>query len=325
MALPLDRRTVHFYEIEMRSWTRSTVKNPSTTTFPAMLACFHAMKVAVPVEVSKTKHAITSLADATFDSVNGWYELLMNKADAGVSDVAFRDLLTTQTRKAGKTRTEGIEISSHVMVRPNANGHTATVLLTMGAGVTVKDIASLFKKLAMIASNQPKYRNLFYFDNPSGARDAKGNPEQYRVSYRFTPAAYKSQTLTNALSSGEFDYLELIAHEDKDFDSGGNLKIERQVVKVTAGLPGQVTGATIVNAVRNYLKRPDAEHFDSLRVRYKTPSGQTTSTTLDIAGLDAAFTQKEVIMFKSEVEAQQNRLSETVLNEMRNLMRSVPS
>lgn len=325
MALPLDRRTVHFYEIEMQSWTRSVVKSPAKTTFPRMLACFDALKVALPIEVSKTKLARTSLVDAKYDSVNGWYELLLNKADAGVSDVAFRDLNTAQTRKAGKTKTEGIEISSHVMVRPNANGHTATVLLTIGAGVAVKDVATLFKRLSQQASKLPAHRDLFYFDDPSGACDEQGNPEQYRVSYRFVPSAYKSQTLANALRSGEFEYMELIAHEDREFDSGGNLKIEQQVVKVTAGLPGQVTGPGIVNAVRNYLKKPDAERFDTLRVRYKTPSGKSTSTTLDIAGLDAAFTQKETIKFLSEVEAQQNQLSQTILNEIRKLMGSVAS
>lgn len=325
MALPLDKRTVHFYEIEMQSWTRSAVKNPAKTTFPKMLACFNALKVALPVEVSKTKLAKTSLADAYFDSVNGWYELLLNKADAAVSDVAFRDLNTARTRKAGKTKTEGIEISSHVMVRPNASGHTATVLLTMGAGIGAKDVAALFKRLSKQASKLPAYQDLFHFDNPSGARDENGNPEQYRVSYRFTPSAYKSQTLTNALRSGEFEYMELIAHEDREFDSGGNLKIEQQVVKVTAGLPGNVTGAGIVNAVRNYLNKPDAEHFDTLRVRYKTPTGASTSTTLDIAGLENAFTQKETIRFSSELEAQQNQLSQTVLAEMRKLMRSVAS
>ena len=325
MALPLDKRTVHFYEVEMRSWTRSAVDNPSKTTFSRMLECFDALKVALPIEVSKTKLAKTSLADSNFDSVNGWYELLLNKADAAVSDVAFRDLQTARTRKAGKTRTEGIDISSHVMVRPNANGHTATVLLTMGAGVAAKDVVALFKKLTQKASKLPAYRALFYFDSPSGACDEKGNPEQYRVSYQFIPSAYKSQTLANALSSGEFEYMELIGHEDKEFDAGGNLKIDQQVVKVTAGAPGHVTGARIVSAVRSYLKKPDAEHFDTLRVRYKTPSGRSTSTTLDIAGLDATFTQKETIKFLSEVEAQQNQLSQTVLTEMRKLMRSVAS
>ena len=325
MALPLDRRTVHFYEIEMQSWTRSAVERPAKTTFPRMLECFNALKVALPVEVSKRKLARSSLVDATYDATNGWYELLLNKADAAVSDVAFRDLDTAQMRKAGKTKTEGIEISSHVMVRPNSDGHTATVLLTMGAGVAVKDVAALLKMLSQRASRLPAHRELFYFDNPSGARDEHGHPEQYRVSYRFVPSAYKSQTLANALRFGMFENMELIAHEDRDFDSGGNLKIEQEVVKVTAELPAQVTGAGIVNAVRNYLKKPGAEHFDTLRVRYKTPTGASTSTTLEVAGLDNAFTQKETIRFSSEVEAQESQLSQTVLNEMRKLMRSVVS
>lgn len=325
MVLPLDKRTVHFYEVEMQSWTRrSDIKNPSKASFPEMLECFNALKVPLPVEISKTKQAKVSLADAYFDPANGWYELLINKADAGVSDVAFRDLGTAKTRKAGKTKTEGIDVSSHVMVRPNANGHTATVLLTMGAGISVKDVAALFKSLTQQASGLPAYSQLFYFDDPSGANDENGNPKQYRVSYRFIPAAYKSQTLTNALNSGEFEYLELIAHEDRAFDAGGNLTIDQQILKVKAGLPALVTFATIRNALKDYEKKSGAERFDKLRVRYKNPTGDSTSTTLDIAGLDGAFTQNEVIRFDGEVEAQQTKLSQTVLLPMRKLMQAVP-
>jgi hypothetical protein len=117
--------------------------------------------------------------------------------------------------------------------------------------------------------------------------------------------------------------MELVAHDHKDFDTGGNLTIEERSMRVTAVVPKNVTGAAVRNAIRHYQKNPDAERFDKVRIRYKTPSGKSTSTTLDLDHLDAAFTLKEVIEFNSDVESHQEKLSQTVMAEMRRLVRGL--
>lgn len=320
----MRKRTVHFYEIVMKSYTRADISSPSTTDFSSMLQCFQQLAARRPVEIARTNNVSTVLADWNYDPVNNFYELLINKADATLSDVALRNLSTRSLRKAGKQKTEGIETSSHILLKPDANGHSVTVLMTMGAGINIADVTTLFRNLATAASSRPANRALFHFDHPSGARAADGTPVQYRVSYKFMDYAYKGQTLVQALQTGEFESLELIAHDVSQFDAGGNLQIEERVVKVKAALPQTVTGAALRNAISYFKQGPDGAWFDTARIHYKSPSGKTSSTTLKIQALDAAFTHNERIEFDTDVEAQQTSLSSTVLQKIRPLLQALP-
>jgi hypothetical protein len=315
---------VHFYEIVMQSYTRTDVKSPSTTDFPSMLQCFQRLAARKPVEIARTQNVSTVLADWNYDPANNFYELLINKADATLSDVAFRNLSTKALRKAGKQKIEGIETSCHILLKPDANGHSVTVLMTMGAGISIADVATLFRNLAKAASGLPANHALFHFDHPSGAKAADGTPVQYRVSYKFTDYAYKGQTLVQALQTGEFESLELIAHDVSQFDTGGNLQIEERVVKVKAALPKTVTGAALRNAIDHFKRGPDGAWFDTARIHYKSPSGKSSATTLQIQALDATFTHNERIEFDTDVEAQQASLSPTVLQKMRPLLLALP-
>lgn len=318
------KRMVHFYEIIMQSYTRADINSPSTTDFSSMLQCFQRLAARAPVEIARSDNVSTVLADWNYDPANNFYELLINKADATLSDVALRNLSTKSLRKAGKQKIEGIETSSHILLKPDANGHSVTVLMTMGAGISISDVTTLFRKLSKAASRLPANRALFHFDHPSAAKAADGTPVQYRVSYKFENYAYKGQTLTQALQTGEFESLELIAHDVSQFDAGGNLQIEERVVRVKAAIPKTVTGAALRNAISHFKKGPDGAWFDTARIHYKSPSGKASSTTLKIQALDAAFTHNERIEFDTDVESQQASLSPTVLQKMRPLLLALP-
>ena len=318
------KRMVHFYEIVMQSYTHSDVVSPSTTDFPSMLQCFQRLAARAPVEISRTNKDSTFLADWNHDAANNFYELLINKADATLSDVAFRNLTTQSLRKGGKQKIEGIENSSHILLKPDANGHTITVLMTMGAGISIADVVRLFRKLSKMASSLKANYDIFHFDHPSGAKTSDGKPVKYRVSYKFRDFAYKGQTLTQALLTGEFESLELIAHDVSRFDTGGNLQVQKRVVQVKATLPKTVTGASLRNAIRQFKQSPDGAYFDTARIQYKSPSGKTSATTLQLQALDAAFTHNERIEFDTDVEAQQASLSQTVLQKMRPLLLALP-
>lgn len=327
MSLPLRKRTVHFYEIHLRSHTRAAIQNPSCASLPDLLKCFAGLATgrSLPQTIRKSKQLHTVLSDWSYDKTQNSYELLINKANAALSDVALRDLATARLRKAGKTKIEGIEVSAHVLVRPNANGKTASVLLTMGAGVAAKDIEVLLRGLSRQAAKNRRNKALYWFDDPSAAKDAHGKPLQYEVHYSFVAYAHQGQTLTTALQAGEFESMELIAYERSKFDTGGNLQITERSLSVQADLPKTVTGASIRNAVGIFKKLPEGAGYDKLRIHYKTVAGKRTSATLDINHLDAAFTLKELIEFDTDVEAQQETLSPTILSGMKPLLQLVPA
>ncbi len=327
MSLPLRKRTVHFYELHLSSTTLATVTNPSCARLVDLLGCFASMipRSSLPRTIRKSTHLHTVLADWSYDSAEGCYELLISKANAALSDVALRNMGTSSLRKAGKTKAEGIEVSAHVLVRPNSNANVAAVLLTMGAGVNPTDIEMLFKTMSRAASKLSAWKHLFYFDDPSGAKGPDNQPLQYKVRYGFAIHAYPGQTLTSALQNGEFESMDLIAQEQSKFDTGGNLQITERSLSVKAQLPQSVTGASVRNAVRAFQKTPDGSLYRKLRLRYKTVAGDPATATLDINNLDAAFTLKDHIDFDTDLDAQQNALSPIILAGMKPLLRSVPT
>lgn len=327
MSLPLRKRTVHFYEIHVHAYAKVGIQNPSCAPLPDLLKCFAGMATSnkLPQTIRKSSHLHTVLSDWHHDSSNNCYQLLISKANAALSDVALRDLGTKRLRMAGKTKVEGIEISAHILLRPNADGKTAALLMTMGAGVAAKDIEVLLRGMSRLAAKRPRNKDLFWFDEPSGAKDAKGKALQYQVQYRFAAQAHMGQTLEDALHSGEFESMELIAPVRSQFDSGGNLQITERSLSVHANLPKTVTGANIRNAIRSFRKEPEGASYSKMRIHYKTVAGKNTSATLDLNNLDAAFTLKEHIEFDADVEAQQEKLSPPIVEGMNLLLLSLPT
>jgi hypothetical protein len=65
--------------------------------------------------------------------------------------------------------------------------------------------------------------------------------------------------------------------------------------------------------------------YDTARVHYKSQTGRLSTASLATNNLDATFTRNESIHFDTDVEAQQNALSDTVLNAMKPLLQSLPS
>lgn len=325
MTLSLRKRTVHFYELQVRA-TNASVQNPSCAPLPDLLACFAKLPVQrkLPQTFRKSTHLHTVLADREFDPLTGSYALLISKANAALSDVALRDMGTARLRKAGKTKVEGIEVSAHVLLRPNQDGKTAAVLLTMGAGVAAADVGMLLRQMAREAAKVRGNEALFYFDDPSGAKGPDGKAIQYKVRPGFVISGYRGVTLDEALRTGEFEGMDLVAHEHSQFDAGGNLQIIERSIGIQAQVPKAVTGASVRNAVRAFKKQPDGAIYDKLRIRYKTVAGRSTSAVLTINDLDAAFTLKEHIEFDTDVEAQQDKLCTVILGQMRPLLQLVP-
>jgi hypothetical protein len=326
MSLPLRKRTVHFYEIHVHARAKLSIQNPSCAPLPELLKRFASLATEnrLPQTIRKSSNLHTVLSDWSYDARNNCYEVLISKANAALSDVALRDLGTKKLRLAGKTKVEGIEISAHILILPNVDGKTATVLMTMGAGVAAKDIEVLLLSMSRLAAKQRSNKDLYWFDEPSGAKDAKGKALQYQVHYRFAAQAHMGQTLAAALQSGEFESMDLIAPLRSQFDSGGNLQITERSLSVHANLPKTVTGASIRNAIRSFRTQPDGNTYSKLRIHYKTIAGKHTSATLDLNNLDAAFTLKEQIEFDTDVQAQQESLCPAIVDGMKSLLQSLP-
>lgn len=320
MSLNLRQRTVGFYDVILRSSTRKeNIQNPDCCNLNDLLAKVDPAK-ASGLELYSGKQIRSELSDWEYDPASQTYAALINRADGTGSDISIRHLKTRKIRRAGKGPDEAFEFSAHMLISPNADGRSARVLLTVGAGVTMASIENMFKKLSALVFSDPSNEHLREFDDPDGSTDSKGNRKKYKVSYQFKVLAHKGQLLDQALKGGAFEQMELVAHEYQKFDSGGNLEIKSESVLVRAGNPKTTTAATLVNAVRDYLSR-SPKHWDKVRIKYSTDNNKSAHATLDVNDLDAAFTKRESINFDTDVESQQDKLSPVVMAELLKLPR----
>jgi hypothetical protein len=318
------KRTVHFYELVLQSKTRAEgIPSPSSARLDDLLDAFGKLGAAKYLEIERPPNMSVTLTDWNYDAATKCYEVLINKADANLSDVTLRNLSTKATRKAGKTKIEGIETSSHILIKPQADGKTALVLMTMGAGVSIDTVVRLLRKLERLTKKNSTHAGLFNFPHPSGAKNAKKEPVTYKVQYQFVGVAYRGRTLTEALKTGHFEAMDLITHVQTGFDDGGNLQIQEKSITVTAQIPEAVKGSTIINAIKKFPGMSKGETFDRARIRYKSAAGKSITTTLNVNELDAAFTHSELIEFTTDVDAQQVKLSSTILQEMKLLLPTV--
>lgn len=312
-------RVVHFYDVLLKSSTRAKdIPNPSCAGLADILARFASLRPAGK-PLHNGKAVMIELADWRIDPSTGLVLALVNRADRDVSDVTFKDFNTRSSRKGGKTKTEGIENSCHVLIQPNSDGRSALMLMTMGAGVSFQYVSRMLNEFARQLS-KAGHDDLFEFPLPSGERDSKGKPLTYRVRYAFECVAHKSTVLDDAVKGGRFVSMDLISHGISAFDAGGNLQIEERVLSIKEARPGYVTGAKLKRAVADFLKGKKVAEFDDLRIRYKSATGPTRTATLAVRDLDQAFTRKELITFDVDVEAQQTRLSPTVVAAMKTLL-----
>ena len=322
--MKVKSRSVHFYDLVLSSRTRvPSIANPSCCSLEELLQRLGTVSPSGTEVIKRATYTI-EVADWANDSASCGYAMLLNCADRDVSDIALKDFSTRVRRKAGKTIQEGIEESCHVLIKPGADGRRALLLMTMGSGVTFSAVEKALRELIKAVKAKSSNDDLFRFPEPTGAMlDAK-TPVTYAVDYSVQLVAHKGTALDDALTHGSFVSMELISHAFKNFDAGGNLQEERQSVFVTAAKSkvGSLTASLVKKAIRTFVKQHATTdlQYDNVRIAYTAPDGQIHHNTLQTNDLDQAFTKRVSIELQKPVDAQQLKLSETVLSAMRELL-----
>ena len=311
-----QQRTIHFYDLTLSSYARAKIKNPSCCAIADILSRIKPKGR----ETLVSKHVSLEISDWQYDSKNNQYYALLNRADSSVSDVSFKDFATKQRRAGGKRKTEGIEYSCHVIIKPSADRRKALMLMTMGSGVTYQAIEKLLRELTLELRSSKANTDIFHFPHPSGVVDKNGNQETYAVNYKFDAHGHMGSLLDDVLRLGTFQDMELVADKQTDFDSNGNLHINAQSIHVVASDARTITGAFLKNSVSKFKKSKDGSDYKLARISYKATDGATKTNTFDINNLDAAFTRKENVDLAIEVEGQQTSLNDTILSAMRKLL-----
>lgn len=315
-----DERTVHFYDLKMRSYSRSEgITNPACANIRDVLEVIYNRYQLIGTELVNRPTLTVEVADASFDSSTGILCLLINKADGDRSDITFKDFGSKARRKGNKQKSEGVESSSHVVIRPNPDGVSALALMTMGSGVSSSAIEKILGIALAEIKNDPLAASIFRFKNPSG-EERNGIPVTYGVRYAFDCLGFKGTVLDEALSKGVFESMQLVAHGRQKFDAGGNLQIDEFSLAVKAVIPEVVTGAAIKNAFRHFMRNKPLHEYDQLRIRYRKQDGESAVASLEASNLDAAFTKREKIKLAVGLDEQQLKFSNDIIEKMHRLL-----
>lgn len=310
------QRTVHFYDLTIKSHTGQAINNPSCAPLADILAKLNPKGK----DIVKNTQISLEVSDWVHDKKDDTFYILLNRADASLSDIALKDFNTNTRRQAGKKKHEGIEYSCHIIIRKTADPRICLMLMTMGSGVTTTAIEKFLNIFTRQLRMQKKAAPLFQFPHPSGGLDKDGKPLTYMVNYAFSTSGHTSALLDEVLKEGTFQSMELVAHEHSQFDSNGNLQITQQSIHVIPSTLKNVHAAALKNAVRSYIKTPQGAGFTQARISYKAADGSTKQNTFEVNNLDAAFTRRENVELDIEVEGQQTKLDDTILNAMRKLL-----
>lgn len=309
-------RVVHHYELELRSYVpgATKIKSPSCREF---IEIFDAIDKINPIGaiLGSSNYRSLTIADWRFNKANRTLFVLLNQNDLSKSDVAFRDRANKTVRMAGKLPTEGIETSSYIALKFNHNNRIASLVMTMGAGITIDHVVKLFRalidKLRQNGASQP----IFEFPHPSGAI-VKGVLQTYSVQYAIEWSVEKSEYLNKVLTLGTLEGVELIHDGSYNFDSAGNFVRERTAVTIKP--TKSVSLKELKNAIDDFKRQGNS--VESAKIFFRDPNGESKSTSLPVNGLTDAFVKKTRLTFVTDVTDQDAKFSKTILDPLSNLL-----
>lgn len=250
------------------------------------------------------------LVDWKHDTGRNQYHLLINKADKNTADVAFKDFDTNASRFAGKTEREGIDISTHMLLKPQADGKTALLLVTQGGGMQASAVESVFTQLSKRLKEDGACPDLFQFSCPSGEVG-----KTYKVSYGFACHGHKGQTLQQDLARGKLLDIELVECVEGGLDAGGNFRVESHSVKLVPKTGAAGTLSAIMKMIP-YVERTHGRTFENARIRFKDHSDKQRIETFQTNHLEVAFTRREYINFDTDLQSSYQELNSGIIEKL---------
>lgn len=303
---------VAFYDLRITSKTRAVgITEPNCGNISDILHATHRHVAKLKPTFKRGDSVLLQVMDWKIDKRRNEHYLLVNLADRDRPDIALTDFETRSTRFAGKKKLEGIDTSTHIVVKPNEDEKSALLLVTQGGGIGLLLAERLFNATTATLKRGGKEPALFSFPHPSGESD-----KRYNVSYTFECHGHKGQTLSRDLAEGSFVDMDLVTHEATGFDTGGNFQVRSRSLHIVPSDSSLVTVGLLKNALRSVLA-PNVDAFDTARIRFKDHSGKTRIESFHINELDRAFVKREYITFDSDLQSNYNRLNFEIISKIR--------
>jgi hypothetical protein len=307
----LEKRetVVSYLDLRIKSTFRANIEG-EPTPMPVELGLSAARAVAgqLPFIRPGTRQVQIALTDWVVDAKRREHYLLFNRADASLPDIPLRHFRTGESRWAGKELEEGIDLSSHVLIRlPRDQTKPALTMLTGGSSLRTEDIPRMLNRLLKEAERLDSYSGLFLRDHPNGSS------ERVRLHSKFEVDAHPSADLSLLLRGGALTGIDLISDGDEELDEEHRLMITETEFKVVPTQPGASLTLTVL---KNAIGKAPAK-IDRVRVHYKQGEDATKAKLLLMQNLEAAFARKVTMRTAFAITPRYERVSMEMVDSMR--------
>ncbi|MFC0575872.1 hypothetical protein [Paraburkholderia solisilvae] len=226
-------RTVSFYDLRVTDTSR-TFEAPATVSTATALQLIALIPPEARLKTYNNEH-VYYIKDLSV-SDDGTYEILINKCDRRLADPKFSDPANYTWRAAARESNEGLDFSSHVLIRPSDDPLDARIALVENAtGLSITFIQRFFN--ALLRDVELLRPDEFRFLHPDGSVDANGAPKTYRCRFFFRFDGHPSDSLVDALRDGRLKAIELITDSNREgtLDAHGFVREVRKTLGIKLG------------------------------------------------------------------------------------------
>lgn len=304
-------RIVHFYDLQLHTLSLDEhVENPSPTEMAPMLDILvKFLKKGMEIGANKN----IELVDFQYSHRKAELVMLLNKPDAELSDVTYKDRTTKARRSGNKAPSEAIEMSSHVILTARQGQAFAEVRMTMGAGVYMDRISRLLNDVYDKNSEAKALSSMRNRPHPTNAIGRDNKPMTYSVRHRFEHRAHPNVWLKDILQNGKVQGIELIENGHEIFDVSQPHDMVRKTLQL------KPSGRLAISSIRKMVGIASSKHnleADQLRIDYTSGKGESGKKTFPLNHLDAAFTKSARIELDTEHNQQQSAISNEIVQKM---------
>lgn len=305
-------RHVHFYDLRPRTAFHGSEVVPLQMTSDRALQLAHEAWGALPTAPTFRDGARQISIDAwEHSSGRGEHYLVVNCADPGLADVAFKHLRSGRARMAGKLDEEAIDASAHLLIKPPTRGAGAAVMLmTNGAGLSAAKMGTMLGRL--LRSAKALHPTDFQRDHPDAVQG-----KTVSVHVKFEVAGHQSRFLQQILAQGQIESMELIAEGRTALDGDREFQVTGHVVQVEAVAHER---PMTLDRLRRLMTRAQPD-LTKARIRFKeSAEAQTETHTFEANALERAFVRKDRITFDTDIGSRYTVVNHTVVDRLRALL-----
>ncbi|MFM0013724.1 hypothetical protein [Paraburkholderia sediminicola] len=313
-------RTVSFYDLRVTSTSRQ-FEAPAPISSARALELLSLIPAAARIKAYSNDDHVYYIKD--FDVVDGVYRILINKCDRQLADPRFSDPVNASWRTAAREGNEGLDFSSHILIRPSTDPLGLGLSLVENAtGLSIIFIQRFLN--ALLRDVEALCPEAFEFPHPDGSVDARGQPKKYRSRFFFAFDGHPSDALVEALEEGSINGIELITASNRQgaLDTHGYVREVRKTLAIKLG--DQINPGSRVDTIKAFFQSRSGA-YETARISFVDPDGLSRSvkvTTTDFTvEAESIFVKRAVIDgFTAPLEQAYEALNPAIIAKMRALL-----